>query len=67
LTCAYEVVGWSTIEPTLDLFNVFNNNAVTNGGLELPWPSSSSMGRLLRLGGGSRSSGTPHAPPQFHA
>ncbi len=42
-------------EPTLDLFNVFNNNAVTNAvqtlGPSLGRPSSIVMGRLLRVGG----------------
>lgn len=43
------------VEPTLDLFNVFNNNAVTNAvqtiGSSLGRPSAIVMGRLLRLGG----------------
>lgn len=47
--------GGTRIEPTLDLFNVFNNNAVTNAvqtlGSSLGRPSSIVMGRLLRLGG----------------
>ena len=47
--------GGTRIEPTLDLFNVFNNNAVTNAvqtlGTSLGRPSSIVMGRLLRLGG----------------
>jgi len=47
--------GRTRIEPTLDLFNVFNNNAVTNAvqtlGPSLGRPSSIVMGRLLRLGG----------------
>ena len=47
--------GGMRIEPTLDLFNVFNNNAVTNAvqtlGPSLGRPSSIVMGRLLRLGG----------------
>ena len=47
--------GGARIEPTLDLFNVFNNNAVTNAvqtlGTSLGRPSSIVMGRLLRLGG----------------
>jgi len=42
------------IEPTLDLYNVFNNNAVTNAvttiGSSLGRPSSIMMGRLLRVG-----------------
>ena len=47
--------GGTRIEPTLDLYNVFNNNAVTNAvqtlGTSLGRPSSIVMGRLLRLGG----------------
>ena len=47
--------GNTRIEPTLDLFNVFNNNAVTNAvtnvGSSLGRPSAIVMGRLLRLGG----------------
>jgi hypothetical protein len=43
------------IEPTLDLFNVFNNNAVTSAvttvGPSLGRPSAIVMGRLLRIGG----------------
>jgi hypothetical protein len=43
------------IEPTLDLFNLFNNNAVTSAvttvGTSLGRPSAIVMGRLLRLGG----------------
>lgn len=42
-------------EPTADLFNVFNNNAVTSAvttvGSSLGRPSAIVMGRLLRLGG----------------
>jgi hypothetical protein len=49
------VAGSTRIEPTLDLYNVFNNNAVTNAvgtlGPSLGRPSSIVMGRLLRLGG----------------
>ena len=48
-------IGATTFEPTLDLFNVFNNNAVTNAvqtiGGSLGRPSAIVMGRLLRLGG----------------
>jgi carboxypeptidase family protein len=47
--------GQTKIEPTLDLFNVFNNNAVTNAvttiGNSLGRPSAIVMGRLLRIGG----------------
>ncbi len=47
--------GGVRFEPTLDLFNVFNNNAVTNAvqtlGPSLGRPSSIVMGRLLRVGG----------------
>ncbi|HTK28105.1 MAG TPA: TonB-dependent receptor [Vicinamibacterales bacterium] len=42
-------------EPTIDLFNVFNNNAVTNAvttvGGSLGRPSAIVMGRLVRIGG----------------
>jgi hypothetical protein len=42
------------VEPTLDLYNLFNNNAVTNAvttiGSSLGRPSSIVMGRLVRLG-----------------
>ena len=48
-------VGNTRFEPTADLFNVFNNNAVTNAnqtiGTSLGRPSAIVMGRLLRLGG----------------
>lgn len=47
--------GTMRIEPTIDLFNVFNNNAVTSAvttiGPSLNRPSAIVMGRLLRLGG----------------
>ena len=47
--------GATRFEPTLDVFNVFNNNAVTNAvqtlGPSLGRPSSIVMGRLLRVGG----------------
>ncbi len=47
--------GNARFEPTADLFNVFNNNAVTNAvqtvGTSLGRPSAIVMGRLLRLGG----------------
>ncbi|MCC6989165.1 MAG: hypothetical protein IT181_09220, partial [Acidobacteria bacterium] len=43
------------VEPMADLFNVFNNNAITNAnqtvGASLGRPSAIVMGRLLRLGG----------------
>jgi hypothetical protein len=46
--------GTTRIEPTLDLFNVFNNNAATNVvttiGSSLGRPSAIVMGRLLRVG-----------------
>ena len=49
------VVGSVRLEPSADIFNVFNNNAVTNAvqtiGSSLGRPSSIVMGRLLRLGG----------------
>ena len=48
-------LGATTLEPTVDLYNVFNNNAVTNAvqtiGSSLGRPSAIVMGRLLRLGG----------------
>ena len=57
-TCAWRSrsrLGGTRFEPTLDLFNVFNNNAVTNAvqtlGPSLGRPSAIVMGRLLRLGG----------------
>lgn len=47
--------GNTKIEPTVDLYNIFNNNAVTNAvttiGASLGRPSAIVMGRLLRLGG----------------
>jgi hypothetical protein len=47
--------GSTRFEPTLDLFNVFNNNAVTSGvttiGSSLGRPSAIVMGRLVRVGG----------------
>ncbi|MCC7127131.1 MAG: TonB-dependent receptor [Acidobacteria bacterium] len=48
-------LGTASVEPTLDLYNVFNNNAVTSAnttvGASLGRPSAIVMGRLLRLGG----------------
>ena len=42
-------------EPTLDVYNLFNNNAVTNAvvtiGTSLGRPSAIVMGRLFRVGG----------------
>ncbi len=47
--------GSTQFEPTADIFNVFNNNAVTNAvqtiGSSLGRPSAIIMGRLVRLGG----------------
>jgi hypothetical protein len=47
--------GGTRIEPTVDLYNVFNNNAVTSAvttiGPSLGRPSAIVMGRLLRVGG----------------
>ena len=47
--------GGTRFEPTADVFNVFNNNAVTNAvqtvGSSLGRPSAIVMGRLVRLGG----------------
>ena len=46
--------GKARIEPTLDLFNIFNNNATTNVvttiGSSLGRPSAIVMGRLVRVG-----------------
>jgi len=46
--------GRTRIEPTLDVFNIFNNNATTNVvttiGSSLGRPSAIVMGRLLRVG-----------------
>jgi hypothetical protein len=43
------------VEPTVDLFNIFNDNAVTNAvttvGSSLGRPSAIVMGRLVRVGG----------------
>lgn len=48
-------MGSARFEPTFDLYNVFNNNAVTNAvqtiGTSLGRPSSIVMGRLVRIGG----------------
>jgi hypothetical protein len=45
----------SRFEPTLDVFNIFNNNAVTAAvqtvGVSLGRPSAIVMGRLVRVGG----------------
>jgi hypothetical protein len=42
-------------EPTVDVFNLFNDNAVTNAvtvvGSSLGRPSAIVMGRLVRVGG----------------
>ena len=47
--------GSTRFEPTVDIFNVFNDNAVTNAvqtiGTSLSRPSAIVMGRLMRLGG----------------
>jgi hypothetical protein len=47
--------GRMRFEPTLDVFNIFNNNAVTNAvqtvGPSLGRPSAIVMGRLARIGG----------------
>jgi hypothetical protein len=47
--------GTTTFEPTVDLFNIFNDHAVTNAnttiGSSLGRPSAIVMGRLLRIGG----------------
>jgi hypothetical protein len=47
--------GTTRIEPTIDLFNVFNNDAITSAvttiGSSLGKPSAIVMGRLLRVGG----------------
>lgn len=48
-------IGNTKLEPTVDLFNIFNNNAVTSAvttiGTSLGRPSAIVMGRLLRVGG----------------
>jgi hypothetical protein len=55
VTKAFRVAGGVKIEPTVDLYNVFNNNAVTSAvttvGPSLGRPSAIVMGRLLRIGG----------------
>jgi hypothetical protein len=47
--------GSTRFEPTIDIYNVFNNNAVTNAvttiGSSLGRPSAIVMARLLRVGG----------------
>jgi hypothetical protein len=47
--------GATKFEPTVDVFNIFNNNAITSAnttiGSSLGRPSAIVMGRLLRLGG----------------
>ena len=47
--------GGTRFEPTVDVYNIFNNSAVTNAvqtiGTSLGRPSAIVMGRLLRLGG----------------
>jgi len=47
--------GGTRIEPTVDVFNLFNNNAVTSAvttvGTSLGRPSAIVMGRLVRVGG----------------
>ncbi len=52
---AFRVSGGVRIEPTVDIFNLFNNNAVvsavTTVGPSLGRPSAIVMGRLLRIGG----------------
>ena len=55
LTKIFRLPNGVRVEPTVDLFNVFNNNAVTNAvtavGSSLGRPSAIVMGRLLRVGG----------------
>jgi hypothetical protein len=47
--------GTTRFEPSVDIFNLFNNDAVTNAvttvGSSLNRPSSIVMGRLFRVGG----------------
>ena len=54
VTKSFTVGGSTKIEPTVDLFNIFNNNAVTSAnttiGSSLGRPSAIVMGRLLRVG-----------------
>jgi hypothetical protein len=51
-------VGSASIQPTVDLYNIFNNNAVTSAittiGSSLNKPSAIVMGRLLRVGASVR-------------
>ncbi|HEX3703906.1 MAG TPA: TonB-dependent receptor [Vicinamibacterales bacterium] len=55
LSKSFKTGGNTRFEPTVDLFNVFNNNAITNAnttiGSSLGRPSAIVMGRLLRVGG----------------
>ena len=48
-------MGSKKFEPTLDLFNLFNNDAITSAvttiGSSLGRPSAIVMGRLVRIGG----------------
>ena len=47
--------GTKKFEPTIDFYNIFNNNAVTSAvttiGSSLGRPSAIIMGRLVRVGG----------------
>jgi hypothetical protein len=47
--------GSKKFEPTIDLYNLFNNNAITSAnttiGPSLGLPSAIVMGRLVRIGG----------------
>ena len=55
LTKIFRLPNGVRVEPTVDVFNIFNNNAVTNAvvtvGNSLGRPSAIVMGRLLRVGG----------------
>ena len=55
LTKIFRLPNGVRLEPTVDVYNVFNNNAVTNAvvtvGPSLGRPSAIVMGRLLRIGG----------------
>jgi outer membrane receptor for Fe3+-dicitrate len=55
LTTTFRAGSSWRFEPTLDVFNVFNNNAITNAvqtiGTSLGRPSAIVMGRLFRVGG----------------
>src|SRR5207248_8324262 len=55
LTKIFRLANGVRVEPTVDVYNIFNNNAVTSAvttiGPSLGRPSAIVMGRLLRVGG----------------